>query len=210
MAFLALPPHVVGPTDAGIRRVVEGLGEQGYRGVVTSALRPVETGAFERTGFTERERLIVLSRRLRDLPDGNGAARLRKARASDRDDVLVVDHAAFEPAWRLDHEGLLEARRATPRARFRVGTDSAVCAYAISGRAGTEGYLQRLAVHPSRARRGFGTALVVDAMTWLQRRGAGRVVVNTQESNAAALALYRRLGFDREASGLIVMELRFT
>jgi ribosomal protein S18 acetylase RimI-like enzyme len=82
---------------------------------------------------------------------------------------------------------------------------TAIVGYAITGRAGGHGFLQRLAVHPAWQRRGVGRALVLDGLTWLQRRGVERVVVNTQLENRKALALYESLGFRREPRGLSVL-----
>jgi ribosomal protein S18 acetylase RimI-like enzyme len=50
-----------------------------------------------------------------------------------------------------------------------------------------------------------GRALVLDGLSWLRRRGAERVVVNTQLENRKALALYESLGFRRESRGLSVL-----
>ena len=68
-------------------------------------------------------------------------------------------------------------------------------------------YLQRLAVRPDRQRAGLGTDLVLDALHWSQRHGSQSTLVNTQEHNHAALALYERLGFVRQPDGLDVLEL---
>jgi ribosomal protein S18 acetylase RimI-like enzyme len=136
-----------------------------------------------------------------------------------------VDAKAFEPFWRLDRAGLQDAFAATPTTRFRVapaaqrgarrarartGGGGRLDAYAVSGRSDRHGYLQRLAVDPARQRHGIGRALALDGLHWLRRRGAERVVVNTQLHNEAALALYRDIGFRLEPSGLAVLrhELR--
>jgi ribosomal protein S18 acetylase RimI-like enzyme len=119
--------------------------------------------------------------------------------------VLALDATAFQPFWRLDGTGLDEALRATPFARFRTAVDGEVTGYAISGRAGTQGYLQRLAVHPSHQRRGIGRALVLDGLHWMRRRAVVRAAVNTQLENDAALALYRGLGFRLQPAGLAVL-----
>ena len=92
----------------------------------------------------------------------------------------------------------------------RVADDGGITGYAITGRAGALGYLQRLAVHPDHQHRGIGSALVTDALWWAKRRGAEAVLVNTQESNHVALALYERLGFDFEPDGLAVLERELT
>ena len=84
--------------------------------------------------------------------------------------------------------------------------DGAVIGYAVTGRAGSIAYLQRLAVLPERQRRGIGFALVLDGLVWARRRGATSMLVNTQETNQAAVDLYEHMGFRREAYGLAVLE----
>jgi ribosomal-protein-alanine N-acetyltransferase len=125
--------------------------------------------------------------------------------------VLELDRLAFDPFWRLDESGLDEAVAATPHTRFRValandepGTETVV-GYAITGRAGRRGYLQRLAVHPDAQGQGLGLLLVADALRWLRRWRAERAMVNTQLANGRALALYEGVGFRREPSGLSVL-----
>ena len=83
----------------------------------------------------------------------------------------------------------------------------AIVGYAVTGRAGPRGYLQRLAVHPDHQRAGLGGALVVDGLRWLRRWGAKEVLVNTQEGNEPAVRLYEALGFELRPEGLAVLRL---
>jgi len=46
---------------------------------------------------------------------------------------------------------------------------------------------------------------VLDALRWAARRRVGRVLVNTQTTNERALDLYRRLGFVRTPTDLVVL-----
>ncbi len=46
---------------------------------------------------------------------------------------------------------------------------------------------------------------MVDSLVWLRRRGAARAMVNTQRTNAGALALYRACGFRLLPEGLSVL-----
>ncbi len=65
--------------------------------------------------------------------------------------------------------------------------------------------MQRLAVHPSARGQGLGRSLVADVLRWMRRRGAARALVNTQQTNEAALALYVACGFRVLPEGLRVL-----
>lgn len=206
VAYLA-PAPARPPAAATVDECVRLLAEQGYTRVLTSALTAAERVPFDERGFLEHERLHLLRHDLYGVPS-RPRQRLRRARWRDERAVLDVDAAAFDPFWRFDRQGLEEARSATPVARYRVvDADGEVAGYAISGRAGTISYLQRLAVHPHHQGAGLGFALVADALAWAQRRGAASMLVNTQERNRTALALYERVGFRRETHGLVVLTL---
>ncbi len=122
--------------------------------------------------------------------------------------MLAVDASAFEEFWRLDEPGLREAARATPTSHTRVAEDGNgnVVGYALLGRAEHDGFVQRLAVHPSAQSAGVGRALLVDGLRWLQQHDSRRALVNTQEHNARALSLYKSAGFRRLPVGLSVLE----
>ncbi len=142
-----------------------------------------------------------------------------------------MDEVAFGAKWAIDIYGITESCTATPQHRARTvdfgarrmlggsnnldnnvgnGADldaiEGVVGYAISGRAGPEGYLQRLAVHPNVQGNGIGSALVFDALNWMRRSRATRAVVNTHDDNLDALRLYRRIGFRALPHGLLVAE----
>jgi ribosomal protein S18 acetylase RimI-like enzyme len=205
-AHLAPLPGAPMPSVAFLRHCLGLLAERGYRRVMTSALSPTEEITFFAAGFAVHERLELLAHDMRRLPAARPAT-LRRGRPADEEAVLAVDRASFTPFWQLDGPGLGDAIRATPRARYRVAVDdeARVIGYAITGRAGRRGYLQRLAVDPDQRRTGVATALVVDGLRWLKRRGVDRSVVNTQPQNQAALELYEHLGFRRQPVGLAVL-----
>lgn len=207
VAYLNPVPGAPLPSAEFVRRCLRTLERQGYGRVVTGALSPSEQSAFRAAGFAVTEHLHLLSHDLRSIPDVTAPEGLvRRSSRRDRADVLGVDQLAFDSFWRLDDAGLDEAVAATPHTRFRVaGADSSVAGYAITGRAGRRGYLQRLAIHPEAQRQGLGTILVADALRWLRRWRADRAMVNTQLANERALALYERVGFRREPSGLSVL-----
>lgn len=188
-----------------VRACVTDLERAGVGRVFTPALGPLEIPPFLDAGFRVHERLHLLSRDLCDLPDVV-IPRTRPGRPWHRRAVLTVDHAAFQSFWWFDEATLREARRATPSSRYRVVVRRGrVEGYAVTGRAGHRGYLQRLAVHPRAQGAGLGRGLVMDAFRWLTRRGASVVMVNTQEANERALDLYEGLGFSRHPDGLVVL-----
>ncbi len=122
-----------------------------------------------------------------------------------------LDREAFGPVWGNDSRSLAEIGDATPvhRARWiRRGDEFA--GFAISGAAGDNGYLQRLAVSPAHRRSGIAKALVGDALDWMCRRQLNAALVNTGVDNVAALTLYEHLGFVRLSDRLTITEHRLT
>ena len=222
IALLSPKPGTM-PTQPGIARALDEVRHRGYHIVLTPALAAGEQQPFHAAGFELHERLHLLRCDLarhgrldqHEPVDGRAGHNMatserpaiRRGRRRDIPTALHIDGLAFEPFWRLTAEGLAEARLATPRSQFRVLGKRQVLGYHVTGCAETTGYLQRLAVHPNHAGHGFGAALVQDALQWSQRRGCTTLFVNTQETNARALSLYLRLGFELETTGLAVLRL---
>jgi [ribosomal protein S18]-alanine N-acetyltransferase len=203
-AHLVVSPDVTVSSTA-VRRCVEKARASGYDSVLTSAVSPSESEAFVDAGFSVRERLHLLALDLVRTPDLPTLG-LSKAARRDRPAVLELDDLSFDEFWRLGAVGLKDALEATPVSRFRIARDDdRVIAYAITGVAGRFGYLQRIAVHPEIRRRGWGNALVSDALGWIWRHGGSRAYVNTQLVNTRALALYRSFGFEILPAGLCVL-----
>ncbi len=205
VVLIAPVPGAAPPGPEGVRHCVDALARRGVREVVTGALAPAEQPAFLAAGFDVREHLHLLAHDLRDLPVPSRPVRLRRGRRSDRPAVLDVDRLAFEEFWRLDDVGLTDALEATLASRFRIAGDRRPVGYAVTGRAGPRGYLQRLAVRPDHHGRGIAATLVADGLRWLRRHGCESAAVNTQHRNVTALAVYEHLGFRRQPEGLVVL-----
>jgi ribosomal protein S18 acetylase RimI-like enzyme len=203
-AHLVVSPDVTVSTRA-VQRCIEKARASGYDSVLTSAVSPQESGAFVDAGFSVRERLHLLALDLVHRPEPPTQP-LSKAARRDRPSVLELDDLSFDDFWRLGRVGLKDAIEATPASRFRVARDAdRIIGYAITGVAGRFGYLQRIAVHPDVRRRGWGHALVADALSWIWRHGCTRAYVNTQLENTRALALYQSFGFEVLPAGLCVL-----
>jgi ribosomal protein S18 acetylase RimI-like enzyme len=208
VAFIHPDPDAPLPSAEFLRRCLETLAARGYQRVVTGALSPLEQAGFLAAGFEVQERLHLLGIDLAgDLPPIPPGYPLRRVRRRRRDQILAVDQAAFSSFWQFDSGGLADALRATPAVRFRAAVEPGgdIAGYAICGRAGARGYVQRLAVDPGRRRAGTGRRLLLDGLRWMQRRGVSRALVNTQVGNEAALALYLQIGFEEEPVRLSVL-----
>lgn len=197
------------PNSSDVARGLQALDQRGVARAVTPALSPFEAEPFYQAGFELLERLHLLSCPLSHASTDpvTSPARTFPGRRWHDPAVLEVDRRAFAGFWRFDRLALREAKTATPSRRFRVaklGGD--IVGYAVTGRAGQRGYLQRLAVDPAVQGKGVGSMLVHDSFEWLRQRGATETLVNTQETNEKALALYERLGYRRHVQGLLVLQ----
>lgn len=204
------PAHTL--TEQVLEKTRAELGARGFDEVVTAAVAPPERAALMRDGFVEREHLHLLKHDLTGLPPAGSwwsrrrtAGRIERGTGADRAAVLDLDARTFDEFWHLDRDGLEDAMEATPVSRLRVIRDETIIGYSVAGRAGTQGFLQRLAVDPARQGEGLGRALVHDALHWMRRRGSTVAWVNTQEANERALGLYRHLGFQPADHNLTVM-----
>lgn len=210
-AFLSPVPGAPAPSREFVYRCLETLAAKGYTRVVTGALSPSEQAGFLAAGFWVRESLELLAIDLDVavplVPRGWPIVRVSRRRWHQ---VLAIDEAAFPFFWRFDRLGLQDALHATPESRMRVclspGPRSGpALGYAICGRAGARGFVQRLAVCPSMQRQGLGRRLLSDGLSWMRSGGVRTAMVNTQAGNHAALALYLEMGFRREPAGLSVL-----
>ncbi len=198
-----------------VQRCLEALRRLGFREAITAAIAPNESAGFFAAGFTITEHLHLLERTVTAADRGAvsipAGIELRRGTKKDVPELLEVDGRSFGSFWRLDAAGIQDARTATAFARFRVAMKGdRLVGYAITGRQGRVGYLQRLAVDPSVRRSGVGTALVLDGVRWAARRHTRTLLVNTQESNATALALYESLQFRLKPEGLQVLSAPLT
>lgn len=208
LAPLSAPQQL---TAAGLQRAMTRLARSGYKEILTAALSEPEQAFFLRAGFTVHERLHLLRHDLTNVSATNSRpAELRRIHRWHHRALLELDQRAFDPFWKLDQANLIEAIQATPTTRVVGMFMPELVAYAVTGLAGDQGYLQRLAVDPDRQGSGIATRLVTDTLTWLAHRHATAASVNTQETNHRALALYEHLGFRLVQPGLAVLrcELR--
>jgi ribosomal protein S18 acetylase RimI-like enzyme len=212
VAHLVLYNQTRLPTPSDILQWVSDLRVAGYDRIRTGALGALAGARFERLGFEAIQSLILLEHTnvgaFAVASSKNSSSVIRLA-TDDDSQASRIDVSAFGAGWCIDRVGIGDVRSATPRHRARaVQADDQLVAYAITGRDGRNGYIQRLAVSPDHQHRGYGAALVNDSLRWMSRWRVQRALVNTHIGNEPALALYHRLGFTDLSDRLHVFERR--
>jgi ribosomal protein S18 acetylase RimI-like enzyme len=212
IAHLIFTDHQHVPTGDEIADAVAHARRKGARAIRTSAMFPDATDVVLGHEFVAIDRLALLTFDLDvELPRPGGAARLGRIRPWHLAGCAQIDRDSFGLLWGNTPASLRDIRTATPWHLARIArTDNGVVGFAISGAAAEQGYLQRLAVSPSARRRGIARDLVIDALTWMQRRSLRMALVNTGVGNDGALALYESIGFSRLTDELVIAERRLT
>jgi len=192
------------PSVADLHKWSDQLRDLGYTSVRTTALQTSPGLRAEAAGFHVVQELALLEH-LAPREHAAPAAHSRRMLLADHAEASRVDQLAFGRGWALEAGAVVDVCQATPRHRARC-TGDPMTGFAITGRDGKQGFLQRLAVVPAAQRHGVGRSLVEDSLHWLARWRVQRVLVNTSIDNEAALSLYERLGFRRLGERLRVYE----
>jgi ribosomal protein S18 acetylase RimI-like enzyme len=217
-SLLVFVDHLNVPTAEDFAAALSEAHRAGAEVVRTSALFPRAAEVALDNGFSTIDTLCLLRLALDDRLDQRLEARFGPARPATaalrpwhHQAAALVDQEAFGHLWGNDAASLADIRDATPQHRARVIRERRrLVAFAISGSGGESGYIQRVAVAVDARRRGFGCALVVDALQWMRRRPLTTAYVNTGFENTAALTLYESLGFERMTDRLTIVEHRRT
>ena len=131
--------------------------------------------------------------------------RVAPMQESDLDEVLMLEQASFSEPWtRKMFLGELKGNTFATNLVARAddgngqGTPSgALLGYVMFWVVFEELHLMNLAVRPDVRRRGLATMLVRRALSMGAARGARTALLEVRASNAAALAFYQGLGFQR-------------
>jgi mycothiol synthase len=171
-------------------------------------------------GLVAVRELVQMRRSLRDTVDPVPALPGVQIRtyegASDDAELLRVNNAAF--AYHPEQGGWTEADLAERRSEPWFDPAGLFLAFGApdgdeAGRLlgfhwtkvhpGRLGEVYVLGVDPGGHRRGLGAALTAAGLHHLAGRGLTSVMLYVDESNAAAMRLYRRLGFDEYAADVM-------
>jgi [ribosomal protein S18]-alanine N-acetyltransferase len=126
---------------------------------------------------------------------------VRAMTAQDIDDVLALAAMFIEaPHWtRRDYEQILRPAPTVTLTRCSVValSDGSLSGFAVASwlPQETAAEVEGLVVVERYRRRGIGSVLIGACMEWAAKSGAASMRLEVRASNAAALALYHRLGF---------------
>jgi ribosomal-protein-alanine N-acetyltransferase len=114
----------------------------------------------------------------------------------DVGEVAAIDAATFPQTRPAEEHVREELSRPWTRAWVaRVAREDAVVGYLISWHVADELHILQVAAAIAERRKGVGRALVDEVLAYAAREKVRLVLLEVRRSNAAAIALYRRVGF---------------
>ena len=123
--------------------------------------------------------------------------RVRGARDEDAADFARIHGLSFARGWSEEEFASLLSDAAVIAHVAVDRPGAAPAGIAISRLAGDEAEILSIALDPAWRRGGGGHALLAAHLAALAGRGVGRVILEVDEDNRAALGLYRRFGFEK-------------
>ena len=121
--------------------------------------------------------------------------RIESMTAAYLDEVATIENDCFSHPW---SRRSLESELQNETSRFLVAVeDGKVIGYIGMSAVIDEGYLFNAAVDSHYRKKGVGSALVRELVTWCQKHDFAFLTLEVRESNAPAIALYSRFGFVR-------------
>ena len=111
------------------------------------------------------------------------------------DQVAEIENRSFTTPW---PKQTLAAHAEDPRFFCRVAAEEneRVAGYSISTLVCDEIHVFKIAVSDRHRRKGVAASLLSDTFDFYRRRGALSVILEVKTTNAAAVSLYRKLGFE--------------
>ncbi len=181
----------------------------GVAGLSTGDWMPL---LYQGAGFQRTHEVVVLARAAQPVAARrrerglSAPARLRPARPDDEAALITTDQAAFTPPWHLSPE-MIRTAIAQADLITVAEVDGQIVGYQLTTANRNGAHLARLAVSPPWQGHGLGAALVANMIDYYEARGVRELTVNTQDSNAASLNVYRRLGFQLSGARFPVFQL---
>ena len=123
---------------------------------------------------------------------------LRPDRAADLKPMAALEQLAALSPWSLSQFAGLVVKPATDS--LVLERDQTLLGFALFQRVLDEATLLNIAVHPDLQGCGLGRRLLEGVIAGLREQGVRRLLLEVRVGNAAALGLYRRLGFAEDGT----------
>jgi ribosomal protein S18 acetylase RimI-like enzyme len=129
----------------------------------------------------------------------DSGVKIRSFDESDEEQVVALwDRCGLLRSWNDPHKDIARKLR-VQRDLFLVGTvDGAVVATVMGGYDGHRGWVNYLAVHPSRRRQGLGLSMIEELQRRLGELGCAKINLQIRSDNPEAISFYRRAGFTED------------
>ena len=121
-----------------------------------------------------------------------------RAFAADARDCADLHAALFDPAWDAPSFAGVLAQQATLAFVARQGTPGETIGFILGQIAADQAEILSLGVRGDRRRQGVATQLMAALIGAVRGAGARALFLEVGAGNMAALALYRRLGFQEK------------
>jgi len=162
-------------------------------------------------GMSHSEDIVTLSRSGHLPPKPlkrRSMVTIRMATVDDLPKMIAIDHAAFQPLWRMTGDEIRRAKKLAAVCTLALTAKNQVVGYQLSTLYNRSGHLARLAVSPQAQNMGVGAALMDDLLWRFIRREVQTITVNTQASNDRSQRLYQRHEFRLNGHSLQVWMAR--
>ncbi|MCC6497405.1 MAG: GNAT family N-acetyltransferase [Propionibacteriaceae bacterium] len=119
------------------------------------------------------------------------------ARPADLDNIVELERSGFDAAEQWSAEAWAEELSSPDRyVLARLDLEARIIGVATFSCVEDMADLHRVIVRPEQRGRGIGASLVRAGLDWANAVGARRMLLEVSPENHAAVALYRRLGFE--------------
>jgi ribosomal-protein-alanine N-acetyltransferase len=115
--------------------------------------------------------------------------------ADDISQIAVFNTALETPHW--TDEKLQACLSHADYLAWQLTLNEQLVAYVLLNVAGDEAHVMHLAVHPAERQQGYGAILLKYTLKQLMQLKKGSVILEVNENNQAAIALYKKCGFQQ-------------
>ncbi len=125
-----------------------------------------------------------------------GSLEIRAFRPADEETVVSLwERCDLVRPWNDPRKDIRRKLAVRPDLLLVGVVDGDVVATVMAGYEGHRGWLNYLAVDPSRRQRGFARAILGEAERLLREAGCPKISLQIRSSNRDAIELYRHLGY---------------